>query len=140
MDGIFGVGFAEILVVALLLFVVGGPDNTVKWARELGRMIRQARRLWQQMIADLEKDVPGTQEVVNTMAELSQNMREITAAPQRIVSDTLRITEAPTPPDENSPVSPKAAAPTAPPVSPVAASANGKRYAAWMPPEGLSKD
>jgi Sec-independent protein translocase protein TatA len=137
MDGIFGIGFAELVIIALVLFVIGGPTNTVKWARELGRMVRKARELWREVITELEKDVPGTQEVVNTMADLSQNVREITAAPQRMVSDTLRIAEVSPSPKEELQTTTKAAAP---PVSQVAASANGKRYAAWLPPEGLSKD
>jgi Sec-independent protein translocase protein TatA len=135
MDGIFGIGFAELVIIALVLFVIGGPTNTVKWARELGRMVRKARELWREVITELEKDVPGTQEVVNTMAELRQNVREITAAPQRVVSDTLRIAEVSPSSKEEPQTTTKAAAP---PV--VEASANGKRYAAWLPPDGLSKD
>ena len=33
MDGIFGVGLAEMLIIGLALFVIGGPENTAKWAR-----------------------------------------------------------------------------------------------------------
>ena len=44
MDGIFGVGLAEMLIIGLALFVVGGPKNTAKWAREMGKMVRQVRQ------------------------------------------------------------------------------------------------
>ena len=44
MDGIFGVGLAEMLIIGLVLFIIGGPENSAKWARELGRFVRLARR------------------------------------------------------------------------------------------------
>jgi Sec-independent protein translocase protein TatA len=140
MDGILGIGFAEMLIIALVLFVVGGPANTVKWARELGRTVRKARTLWQQMMAELEKDLPGTQEAVNTLTELGQSVREITAAPQHMLNDTLRIAELPTSSPEDPSSSAKSATPAVHPAPKAETSANGKRYAAWMPPEEMSKD
>jgi len=130
MDGIFGIGFAELVIIALVLFIIGGPANTVKWARELGRTLRKARQLWQQTVAELEKDVPGTQEVVDTMVELSQNVREITAAPQRVISGTLGG-----PVNEEVPAQAKSTAPAATPITQVESSANGKHYPAWLPPD-----
>ena len=45
MDGIFGIGVAEMLIIALALFVIGGPENTAKWARRR-RVMRQVREAW----------------------------------------------------------------------------------------------
>ena len=48
MDGIFGVGIGEVLIIILVVVVIGGPQNAIKWSRDLGRMLRQAREIWQQ--------------------------------------------------------------------------------------------
>ncbi len=140
MDGIFGIGFAELLIIALVLFIIGGPTNTVKWARELGRTVRKARELWRQAMLELEKEVPGTQEVVNTMVELSQNVREITAAPQRVVGETLRMADNPPSSNAESQTAAQPISPAPPPIPSLETSTNGKRYTAWLPPDDSSKN
>lgn len=128
MDGIFGVGLPEMLIVALVIFIIGGPTNTAKWARDLGRMIRKARETWLQIVNEIEKDSPGTKEFMNTAAEISQEMRGLVTAPQRMVNDALRIAETSITSTENKPSVQKNASP-----------ANGKEYPAWLPPDDLPK-
>jgi Sec-independent protein translocase protein TatA len=141
MDGIFGVGLPEMLIIALVLFVVGGPKNSAKWARELGRMVRQVRLAWAEMMADLEKEMgPEGKELMDAARELGQGAREVTSMgrPSRLIGDTMRMVESatdinadePKPADsaEKPPVAAPAQADTAP-------STNGKKYTAWLPPE-----
>ncbi|HVO68655.1 MAG TPA: hypothetical protein VMT24_01335 [Aggregatilineaceae bacterium] len=139
MDGIFGVGVGELLIVVLVLFVVGGPKNTAKWARELGRLVRQVRMAWAQVMADMERELgPEGKELFDTARELGQGVRDVaTASPaKQLVSGTIRVVEssanAPddaTTPDVNKPTT-------------AAGSGNGNvpsdgkaKYRAWLPPE-----
>jgi Sec-independent protein translocase protein TatA len=139
MDGIFGVGVGELLIVMLVLFVVGGPKNTAKWARELGGLVRQVRLAWAQVMADMEKELgPEGKELMDTARELGQGVRDVaTASPaKQLVSGTMRMvassTKTPddaTTPDLNTPTTP-------------AGSGNGNdpsegdaKYRAWLPPE-----
>jgi Sec-independent protein translocase protein TatA len=139
MDGIFGVGVSELLIVVLVLFVIGGPKNTAKWARELGRMIRQVRLAWAQVVADMEKELgPEGKELMDTARELGQGVRDVaTASPAKhLMSETMRMVESSvnmpddaTTPDENKPAT-------------AAGSGNGNgpsekdtKYQAWLPPE-----
>jgi Sec-independent protein translocase protein TatA len=138
MDGIFGVGVSELLIVMLVLFVVGGPKNTAKWARELGRMVRQVRMAWAQVMADMEKELgPEGKELFDTARELGQGVRDVTTmSPGRhLMSETMRMVESSVnSSDDTAPDKSQSAASTG------SANGNGSsegsaKYRAWLPPE-----
>lgn len=131
MDGILGVGVPEFLLIILIIFVVGGPTNTLKWARELGRWTRKGRQLWGQLMADLEKEMgPEGKEALDAAREIGQEVRQITAvaSPRRAVGNVIQIGDVLT-----------GDTPDTPPASPAApappAASNGKNYPAWQPPQ-----
>lgn len=96
MDGIFGVGVSEIIIVLLILFVVGGPENTVKWARELGRWIRKARQMWTSVVKELESDLgEDGKEILDAARELGKGVQDIrTMQPARkLLSETSHAVE-----------------------------------------------
>jgi sec-independent protein translocase protein TatB len=75
---IFGVGISEIIVILLVVLIIGGPRNALKWSRDLGRMLRQARELWAQMTAQLEKDLGEEgREIMKATRELTQQVDTI---------------------------------------------------------------
>jgi Sec-independent protein translocase protein TatA len=138
MDGIFGVGVAEMLIIGLALFVIGGPKNTAKWARELGHMIRQVRQAWSQVMADLENELgPEGKELMDTARELGQGAREVSsmARPSRLVGETMRMVESAVDVDANT--AKPASSTGAPPAEPAQedTATDAKKYAAWLPPE-----
>jgi Sec-independent protein translocase protein TatA len=152
MDGIFGVGLAEMLIIALVLFIIGGPTNTAKWARQLGVWVRQGREMWAQVMADLEKDLgPEGKELMDTARELGKGAREVTSvsSPKRLMSNTLKMVESAVdldaeakpdaaPAKANTPAAPQATPPGALPADEThesTASSNGKKYNAWLPPD-----
>ena len=49
----FGVGFQELLVVAVLVLVLFGPSKLPQMARELGRFVAEARRSVDEFKAEL---------------------------------------------------------------------------------------
>ncbi|MBN2305738.1 MAG: hypothetical protein JXQ72_14745 [Anaerolineae bacterium] len=147
MNGLFGVGFAELLIVMLALFIIGGPKNTAKWARELGRLVRKARVIWAQVIADLEEELgPEGKELMDTARELSQGANEARKNLQgnQLINNTLRMVEESVDLEQagksKSGVAPSAVSPTS--SKPPASSENGKsaptadsKYQAWLPPD-----
>lgn len=136
MDGIFGIGIAEMLIIALVLFIIGGPTNTAKWARELGRFVRQARQTWAQTLAELEREMgPEGKEIFDAARELGQGAREVTRMnPTRhLVADTLRMVEEATDLREEHPApgtDTPAANASAPETTPTQST-----YPAWLPPD-----
>lgn len=96
MNGVFGVGLAEIFLVLIVLFVVGGPENTARWAREVGRWIGKVRRAWQQLVAEIEADLGDDgKELLDAARELNRGVNEVrTMHPtRRLVASTLREVE-----------------------------------------------
>lgn len=49
----FGVGFQELLVVAVLFLILFGPSRLPQMARELGRFVAEARRSVDEFKAEL---------------------------------------------------------------------------------------
>ncbi|MBN1200901.1 MAG: hypothetical protein JXJ20_03495 [Anaerolineae bacterium] len=138
MDGIFGVGLAEMLIVLLILFVVGGPENTAKWAREAGRWARKARRAWSQMMAEIESELgPEGKELLDTTRELNRSAYELRtmSGPKRLMSDTTRIVKDSLTVDWQD----KAAQPTLPAKTETSSTGSAEtgdgRYQAWLPPK-----
>ena len=78
MDGIFGIGLPEMFVILLVIFIVGGPKNSAKWARDAGRMVRKARTMWQTIMSEVENELgPDGKELVEATRELGDSLREI---------------------------------------------------------------
>ncbi len=96
MNGIFGVGLAEALLVLLVLFVVGGPEHTVRWAREIGRWIGKVRRVWDELVAEIESDLGDEgKELLDAARELNQGVSDVrNMHPARqLVANTMREVE-----------------------------------------------
>jgi len=130
MDGIFGVGLAEMLIIGLVLFIIGGPENSARWARELGRFVRRARQEWAKIVSELEGEL-GTdgREAIEALRELGQEVREVRTLPQQVVRDALTLEEPAAAPDDAADEQGAADATETPPV-----------YTAWLPPKDPPTD
>ena len=92
---LFNIGFAELLLVLIIAYVIVGPKDLPKVARWLGRMVRRAKQLirelkeevgWNEMMAetadvrrdidDAMKDADISQELKDARKELTQNLSE----------------------------------------------------------------
>jgi Sec-independent protein translocase protein TatA len=132
MDGIFGVGLAEMLIVGLALFIIGGPKNTAKWARDLGRMVRKVRETWSEIMAEMENELgPEGKEFMEVTRELSKganDLRKFGSPQRRLLDQTMRVV------DEATDIESVEKTPTS-------SSSNGNsaaqdsRYRAWLPPD-----
>ena len=52
----FNIGFAELLLVLIIAYVIVGPKDLPKVARWLGRMVRTARQLIRELKAEVGWD------------------------------------------------------------------------------------
>lgn len=91
----FNIGFAELLLVLVIAYVIVGPKDLPKVARWLGRLVRQAKQLirelkeevgWNDMMAETEdvrreidsamKDADVSKEMKDARKTLQNNLRE----------------------------------------------------------------
>ena len=84
---ILGMGLLEIVVVALIAFIVLGPDRMVDAARFLGRMVGEGRRLASEMPRVVVED--DDIKVVNAGGTISMT-RGVEQKPAETVSDDLQ--------------------------------------------------
>jgi sec-independent protein translocase protein TatB len=155
---IFGVGISEIIIILLVILIIGGPRNALKWSRDLGRLLRQARELWSQMTAQLEKDLGEEgREIMNATRELTQQVdtirrqgnpralaRKVTDLVEQASQETQqslseaarktdeRIKAVTTPARLNKPAQKSEDQPAETPEEPT--NSNG-RYGDWLPPQ-----
>ena len=80
---IFGVGPFELALVALIAFIVLGPERIPTAMRWLGRTARQLRLMSQQLTKDYGADI---QQVTNEISAVQTELRNI----QRDLSDVTR--------------------------------------------------
>lgn len=52
-----GVGFTEMLLLAVIALIVVGPQRLPKIARTLGQLTRQARGAWQNLQSELQAEI-----------------------------------------------------------------------------------
>jgi Sec-independent protein translocase protein TatA len=93
---IFGVGLGEVMVIVLVILIIGGPRNAVKWSRELGKMLRQGRMFLQQIMSELEKDLgPEGKEIMDATRNLTKGVNEVRTAanPRRLTGQVKNLIE-----------------------------------------------
>ncbi|MCA1780110.1 MAG: Sec-independent protein translocase protein TatB [Xanthomonadaceae bacterium] len=64
-----GIGFTEMVLLAVIALIVIGPDKLPKIARAAGQLSRQARNAWQGLQTQLqaELDAEHNREIMNAM-------------------------------------------------------------------------
>lgn len=60
MDGLFGIGFLEILLVLLVILAVLGPRRLPEIASRLGTLYRRLKMASRDLTSELTKEVEGT--------------------------------------------------------------------------------
>ena len=86
---IFGVGPFELLMVALIAFIVLGPERIPTAMRWLGRTVRQVRQMSQQLTKDYGPEIKEiTGEISAVQAELRSIQRDLTDVTRGLVTGT----------------------------------------------------
>lgn len=72
MDGIFGIGGNELLVILLLAAIVLGPERLVRTARELGKFIRNVKNYFSALTDELKAELDVLDEIKEVRDELKK--------------------------------------------------------------------
>jgi Sec-independent protein translocase protein TatA len=133
MDGIFGIGLGEMLVIIIVLLVIGGPENMVKWSREAGRMIRQFYDAVSRLSAEASRELDmgldkDGKALIDASRELVRGIQDIKSAadPRRIAGQTTKYLK-------ESLESPPQEAPLLPNEQPTPAPLREDKYNDWRP-------
>ena len=83
----FNVGFAELILILLVAFLVVGPQDLPKVARWLGRLIKQGRR----MFTEFQEEV-GLESTVEELKEVQRDLNTTIskADPRKDITDAKR--------------------------------------------------
>ena len=112
---IFGVGPFELLMIALIAFIILGPERIPGAMRWLGRTVRQVRQMSQQLTKDYGPEIKEiTGEISAVQAELRSIQRDLTDMTRGLVTGTEVIH----PPKAANPASTEPTTPVVPPIAP----------------------
>ena len=76
MGNVFNIGFAELILVLLVAFLVVGPKDLPKVARALGRFVKYLKTKWAEFIE--ETDMSDTiSEIKGVKKDLEATVREV---------------------------------------------------------------
>jgi len=75
-----GVGFTEMLLLAVIALIVVGPQKLPGIARTAGRLTRQARNAWQGLQSELQAELD---------ADHNRKIMEATAAKHETADETM---------------------------------------------------
>jgi sec-independent protein translocase protein TatB len=73
---IFGIGPMEILVVAVLVLLVFGPERVPGLMRDLGRSMRKLRQYYVAFSTELKREMEPFQEDIKGIQEAAEGLRE----------------------------------------------------------------
>jgi Sec-independent protein translocase protein TatA len=148
----FGVGGMELLAILLIALIVAGPKRMIAWSYTLGRWAAQARRMWSETAALLQKELDDAGVDIKVPTEpptrqsLNNEVRRLTSPVTKPLEDSLKsvrselndvrkaadLREAMTPKAGSSNGSPAAPEPkTAPPGSDRADAPSQGGYGTW---------
>ena len=98
----FNIGFAELLLVLVVAYVIVGPKDLPKVARWLGRMVRKARQLireikqevgWDEMLSeteDVRRDIDSTLKDADITADFKDAQKELRKSLREAEKDTMK--------------------------------------------------
>lgn len=72
----FNIGFAELMIILLVAFVVVGPKDLPKVARTLGRWVRMGRQMFNDFKTEMGLD-DTADELMEVKRDLDQTMRQV---------------------------------------------------------------
>lgn len=72
MDGIFGIGGSELLVILLLAAIVLGPERLARSARELGKFIKNVKSYFSALTGELKVELDMLDELQKVKRDLTK--------------------------------------------------------------------
>ena len=101
----FNIGFAELLLVLVIAYVIVGPKDLPRVARWLGRMVRRAHQLireiksevgWDEMMAeteDVRRDIDATLKETDITADLKDAGKTLRKTMKEAETEAMKKTD-----------------------------------------------
>lgn len=98
----FNIGFAELLLILVIAYVIVGPKDLPRVARWLGRLVKRARQMiqeikdeigWNELMEDTEdvrKDINQTLKEADVTADLREARKELNQSIGQAKKDTMK--------------------------------------------------
>lgn len=115
----FGVGFSELLVVAVIALLVLGPERLPKAARFAGLWVRRARAQWYSVKSELEREL-AADDLRRTLGDPGRELQAVSREAQLTLNEAARATREATalPPEETAAIPVAVASAAAPAAEP----------------------
>jgi Tat protein translocase TatB subunit len=85
----FGIGFTELVIILAIALIVVGPERMPELARRVGTTIRDLRRMYDNMRAELGADFEEVERGIQTLRSLDPR-RELDAVGRKLVGEMAR--------------------------------------------------
>jgi sec-independent protein translocase protein TatB len=72
MDGIFGIGGSELVVVILLAAIVLGPERLARVAREIGKFVKNVKAYFATLSGELKAELDVLDELQKVKKDLTK--------------------------------------------------------------------
>jgi sec-independent protein translocase protein TatB len=73
MDGIFGIGGSELLVILLLAGIILGPERLARAAREIGKLVRNVKGYFSALSSELKVEL----DVLDELQKVKKDMTKL---------------------------------------------------------------
>lgn len=84
------IGITELLLILLLALLVVGPERLPEMARRLGKLLRDARKAYDNLTRDLGPELASLQK---TTQELRESVESVRSIPQDMVKSAVKTAE-----------------------------------------------
>ena len=72
MDGIFGIGGSELVVILILAGVILGPERLARSAREIGRFVKNVKAYFSTLSGELKAELDVLDDIEKVRKDLSK--------------------------------------------------------------------
>jgi sec-independent protein translocase protein TatB len=74
MDGIFGIGGSELVVILLLAGIVLGPERLARTAREMGKFVRNVKSYFSALSSELRAELDVLDDLQRVKTDLKKDL------------------------------------------------------------------
>src|SRR5919199_6253629 len=85
----FGIGIEELIVILVIALIVVGPERMPELARQAGRTIRDLRRMYDNLRAELGPDYDEVERAIQTLRSLDPR-RELDSYGRKVLDELAR--------------------------------------------------
>jgi sec-independent protein translocase protein TatB len=85
----FGIGIEELIVILVIALIVVGPERMPELARQVGKAIRDVRRMYDNLRSELGPDYDEVERAIRTLRSLDPR-RELDTYGRKVLEELAR--------------------------------------------------